>query len=168
MWGESSSCVGKDPYDLAICQYFPRYSHTSMVIIGAAGELRMDKIRIMIADDHALLRAGLRSLLSEQEDMELVAEATDGVEAIEKAKEVQPDVLVLDITMPRKTGIDALSDIRRKCPKTRILVLTMHDDHAYLRSVLAAGGAGYLVKRAADTELLPPSARSIKDDRIST
>ena len=93
----------------------------------------MDKIRIMIADDHALLRAGLRSLLSEQEDMELVAEATDGVEAIEKAKEVQPDVLVLDITMPRKTGIDALGDIRRKCPKTRILVLTMHDDHAYLR-----------------------------------
>ena len=78
----------------------------------------MDKIRIMIADDHALLRAGLRSLLSEQEDMELVAEATDGVEAIEKAKEVQPDVLVLDITMPRKTGIDALGDIRRKCPKT--------------------------------------------------
>ena len=123
-------------------------------MIGASGELRMDKIRIMIADDHALLRAGLRSLLSEQEDMELVAEATDGLEAIEMAKEVQPDVLVLDITMPRKTGIDALTDIRRKCPKTRILVLTMHDDHAYLRSVLAAGGAGYLVKRAADTELL--------------
>ena len=154
VWGESSRCVGKDPYDLAICQYFPRYSHGSIAMIGAAGELRMDKIRIMIADDHALLRAGLRSLLSEQEDMELVAEATDGVEAIEKAKEVQPDVLVLDITMPRKTGIDALGDIRRKCPKTRILVLTMHDDHAYLRSVLAAGGAGYLVKRAADTELL--------------
>ena len=100
VWGESSCCVGKDPYDLAICQYFPRYSHTSIAMIGADGELRMDKIRIMIADDHALLRAGLRSLLSEQEDMELVAEATDGVEAIEKAKEVQPDVLVLDITMP--------------------------------------------------------------------
>ena len=114
----------------------------------------MDKVRIMIADDHAILRAGLRSLLSAQDDLELIAEATDGQEAIDKAAEVQPDVLVLDITMPGRSGIEALGEIRRKCPKTRVLVLTMHDDHAYLRSVLAAGGAGYLVKRAADTELL--------------
>ena len=105
----------------------------------------MDKVRIMIADDHAILRAGLRSLLSAQDDLELIAEATDGQEAIDKAAEVQPDVLVLDITMPGRSGIEALGEIRRKCPKTRVLVLTMHDDHAYLRSVLAAGGAGYLV-----------------------
>jgi len=111
-------------------------------------------IRIMIADDHAILRAGLRSLLNAQADMEVVAEAVNGEEAIEKAEINKPDVCLLDITMPRKSGIEAISDIRKLSPVTRILVLTMHDDHAYLRSVLAAGGAGYLVKKAADTELL--------------
>ena len=111
-------------------------------------------IRIMIADDHAILRAGLRSLLNAQGDMEVVAEAVNGEEAIEKAGEVRPDVVLLDITMPKKSGIEAIADIRKLSPGTRILVLTMHDDHAYLRSVLAAGGAGYLVKKAADTELL--------------
>ena len=111
-------------------------------------------IRIMIADDHAILRAGLRSLLNAQADMEVVAEAVNGEEAIEKAEINKPDVCLLDITMPLKSGIEAISDIRKLSPVTRILVLTMHDDHAYLRSVLAAGGAGYLTKKAADTELL--------------
>lgn len=111
-------------------------------------------IRIMIADDHAILRAGLRSLLSAQDDMTVVAEAVDGEEAVVKAEACKPDVLLLDITMPKKSGIEALQEIRKLSPTTRVLVLTMHDDHAYLRSVLAAGGSGYLVKRAADTELL--------------
>jgi len=117
-------------------------------------EVSQKIIRIMIADDHAILRAGLRSLLNAQADMEVVAEAVNGEEAIEKAEINKPDVCLLDITMPLKSGIEAISDIRKLSPVTRILVLTMHDDHAYLRSVLAAGGAGYLTKKAADTELL--------------
>ena len=86
--------------------------------------------------------------------MEVVAEAVNGNQAIEQAGRYKPDVLLLDITMPDKSGIEAITEVRKLSPMTRILVLTMHDDHAYLRSVLAAGGAGYLVKRAADTELL--------------
>jgi len=121
-------------------------------------------IRIMIADDHAILRAGLRSLLSAQDDMTVVAEAIDGEEAVEKAEACKPDVLLLDITMPKKSGIEALQEIRKLSPATRVLVLTMHDDHAYLRSVLAAGGSGYLVKRAADTELLM-AIRAIQQGR---
>lgn len=114
----------------------------------------MSTIRIVIADDHAILRAGLRSLLNVQPDMEVVAEATDGNEAVERAAETQPDVLLLDLSMPKAGGLSAIKRVREVAPDTRILVLTMHDDQAYLRSVLEAGGAGYLVKRAADTELL--------------
>jgi len=114
----------------------------------------MDTIRVMIADDHAILRAGLRSLLALQEDMELIAEAIDGQDAVNKAQENRPDVLLMDITMPGMNGIEALKHVRKVSPESRVLILTMHDDHAYLRSVLAAGGSGYLVKRAADTELL--------------
>ena len=127
-------------------------------------EERQEIIRIMIADDHAILRAGLRSLLSAQDDMTVVAEAIDGEEAVEKAGACKPDVLLLDITMPKKSGIEALQEIRKLSPATRVLVLTMHDDHAYLRSVLAAGGSGYLVKRAADTELLM-AIRAIQQGR---
>ena len=114
----------------------------------------MDTIRVMIADDHAILRAGLRSLLALQEDMELIAEAIDGQDAVNKAEQNKPDVLLMDITMPGMNGIEALKHVRKVSPESRVLMLTMHDDHAYLRSVLAAGGSGYLVKRAADTELL--------------
>lgn len=114
----------------------------------------MDTIRVMIADDHAILRAGLRSLLALQEDMELIAEAIDGQDAVAKAEQNKPDVLLMDITMPGMNGIEALKHVRKVSPESRVLILTMHDDHAYLRSVLAAGGSGYLVKRAADTELL--------------
>lgn len=114
----------------------------------------MDTIRVMIADDHAILRAGLRSLLALQEDMELIAEAIDGQDAVSKAEQNKPDVLLMDITMPGMNGIEALKHVRKVSPESRVLILTMHDDHAYLRSVLAAGGSGYLVKRAADTELL--------------
>ena len=114
----------------------------------------MDTIRVMIADDYAILRAGLRSLLALQEDMELIAEAIDGQDAVNKAEQNKPDVLLMDITMPGMNGIEALKHVRKVSPGSRVLILTMHDDHAYLRSVLAAGGSGYLVKRAADTELL--------------
>ncbi|MGB2677071.1 MAG: response regulator transcription factor [Candidatus Acidiferrum sp.] len=112
------------------------------------------KIRVLIADDHAILRAGLKMLVNAQADMEVVSEAPDGEKAVQAARETRPDVALLDLTMPRVGGMKALQEIARHCRKTRVLVLTMHDDPAYLRSVLAAGGCGYLLKRTVDAELL--------------
>jgi len=108
----------------------------------------------MIADDHAILRAGLRLLVNAQQDMEVVAEAPDGEAAIQAARETKPDVALMDLTMPRTGGMRALQEIVRDCGKTHVLVLTMHDDPAYLRSVLAAGASGYVLKRSVDAELL--------------
>jgi two-component system response regulator NreC len=115
---------------------------------------RNPKIRVMIADDHAILRAGLRMLVNAQTDMEVVAEACDGEIAVQTAQETNPDVALLDLTMPRVGGMRALAQIAKCCRATRVLVLTMHDDPAYLRSALAAGAAGYLLKRAVDAELI--------------
>jgi len=115
---------------------------------------RTRKIRVMIADDHAILRAGLRMLVNAQADMEVVSEAPDGESAILAARETSPDVALLDLTMPQVGGMKALEKIARECRETRVLVLTMHDDPAYLRSALAAGASGYLLKRAVDAELI--------------
>ena len=114
----------------------------------------MASIRVLIADDHAVLRAGLRMLIGAQRDMEVVAEAGDGDEALRKTLETRPDVALIDITMPGGGGIKAIGRIRQESPTTRVLVLTMHDVPAYLRSALAAGASGYVVKSAADSELL--------------
>ena len=116
--------------------------------------VRMQKIRVMIADDHAILRAGLRMLVNAQTDMEVVSEAPDGEKAVQTARETRPDVVLLDLTMPRVGGMKALEVLARDCRETRVLVLTMHDDPAYLRSALAAGASGYLLKRAVDAELI--------------
>ncbi len=115
---------------------------------------RTPKIRVMIADDHAILRAGLKMLVNAQADMEVVSEAADGELAVQAARETRPDVALLDLTMPRVGGMKALREIARDCREIRVLVLTMHDDPAYLRSALAAGASGYLLKRAVDAELL--------------
>lgn len=115
---------------------------------------RKSSIRVMIADDHAILRSGLRLLVNAQADMEVVSEAPDGEQAVRAAHETEPDVALLDLTMPRTGGMRALQEIVRDCPKTRVLVLTMHDDPAYLRSVLSAGASGYVLKRSVDAELL--------------
>jgi two-component system response regulator NreC len=108
----------------------------------------------MIADDHAILRAGLRMLVNAQADMEVVSEASDGEMALQMARETRPDVALLDLTMPRVGGMKALQQMARNSGETRVLVLTMHDDPAYLRSALAAGASGYLLKRAVDAELI--------------
>ena len=113
----------------------------------------MAKIRILIADDHAVLRAGLRMLINAQADLEVVGEATNGHEALGLARKLLPDVITMDLNMPGNT-IQTIERLRQECPQTRILVLTMHDDPAYLRAALAAGSAGYVTKSAADTELL--------------
>jgi two-component system response regulator NreC len=115
---------------------------------------RIHKIRVMIADDHAILRAGLKMLVNAQADMEVVSEAPDGEKAVHAARETKPDVALLDLTMPRGGGMKALEQMARDCRETRVLVLTMHDDPAYLRSALAGGACGYLLKRAVDEELI--------------
>lgn len=114
----------------------------------------MARIRVLIADDHAVLRAGLRMLIGAQPDMEVVGEAADGEEAVRKVAKIRPDVAIVDLTMPGEGGIKAIEQIRRESPKTRVLVLTMHEVPAYLRAAFAAGAAGYVVKSAADFELL--------------
>jgi DNA-binding NarL/FixJ family response regulator len=115
--------------------------------------VRADKIKVMIADDHAILRAGLRMLIDAQADMEVISEAPDGEKAVQTARETRPNVVLLDLTMPRVGGLKALDEMARHCSDIKVLVLTMHDDPAYLRSALAAGAAGYLLKRAVDAEL---------------
>ena len=125
------------------------------------GEGRVDafmssgkRIRILLADDHAVLRAGLRALLSAQGDLEVVGEASDGGEAVRLTQTLRPDVVVMDIGMPGVGGIDATARIKRDLPGVRVLILSMHDDRGYLRQVLRAGASGYVLKKAADTELL--------------
>jgi len=113
-----------------------------------------DKMRILVADDHAVFRAGLRLLLNGQPDMEVVAEAGDGRDAIRKAAEAKPDVVLFDLTMPRTNAMDTIRHVARTRPKPKVVVLTMHEHPAYVHSAVAAGAAGYVVKRAADTELL--------------
>lgn len=114
----------------------------------------MAKVKVVLADDHALLRAGLAVLINAQPDMEVVAEAATAQEAIEAVQRTQPDLLTLDLTMPGGNSVQAIETLRQKCPKTRILVLTMHDDPGYLHATMSAGCAGYLVKTASDAEML--------------
>jgi two-component system response regulator NreC len=114
----------------------------------------MQPIRVFIADDHAVLRSGLRLLIDAQNDMKVVGEAGDFAQAFELLQEVSPDVVTLDLTMPGGLGLRAIAKVREVSPRTRIIVLTMHDDPAYLRTALAMGTSGYVVKSAADTELI--------------
>jgi len=99
----------------------------------------MTPIRLLVADDHVVLRAGLRMLLDVQHDITVAGEAGDGAEVLRKARELQPDVVLMDLTMPGPPSGDVIREVLRACPQTRVLVLTMHDDPAYLASAMAAG-----------------------------
>jgi DNA-binding NarL/FixJ family response regulator len=111
-------------------------------------------VRLLIADDHGIVRGGLRLLLDRQADMRVVAEAADGVEAVSLALRERPDICVLDVAMPRMTGLQATVEIRAHAPEISVLVLSMYDDERYLYEALQAGAAGYVLKREADTVLV--------------
>jgi DNA-binding NarL/FixJ family response regulator len=111
-------------------------------------------ISVLIADDHGIVRSGLRMLLDRQSDIDVVAEAGDGVEALELVQAQTPDVAVLDVSMPRMTGLQAAREIGSYSPDTRVLLLSMHDEERYFFEGLEAGAAGYVLKRAADTDLI--------------
>jgi two-component system, NarL family, response regulator NreC len=112
------------------------------------------KIRILLADDHKMVRQGFRLILVSQDDMEVVGETGDGRDAVELAKTLKPNVVVMDITMPELNGIEATRRIREAVPFTRVLALSVHRDAVYVREVLRAGAEGYLLKESADIDLL--------------
>ncbi|MFN3477646.1 MAG: response regulator [Candidatus Methylomirabilales bacterium] len=114
----------------------------------------MKRIRILLADDHAIVRAGLRLLLESQPDMEVVGEAADGRETIRKVRELRPDVVVMDIAMPDLTGLEATRRIKEEDPQIQILALTMHEDERYFFQMVHAGASGYVVKGAPPADLL--------------
>ena len=114
----------------------------------------MARVRILLADDHTVVRQGLRKLLEERPDWEVIAEAGDGREAVRLAEQHKPDVAILDVAMPLLNGIEATRQIARRVPSTRVLVLSMHADEAYVTQILQAGATGYLLKDSADVDLL--------------
>ncbi len=114
----------------------------------------MDRLRILIVDDHAVVRAGIRSLIEGQPDLEIVGEASGGEEAIQKTAELRPELVLMDIAMPGMSGIEATRRIKKDFPGTMILVLTMHDDEEFFFPVLRAGASGYVLKEVEPQDLL--------------
>ena len=111
-------------------------------------------MRILIADDHAIVREGLRQLLNSQRDMEVAGEAQDGREALEKAKSLRPDVTILDIAMPSLSGLEAVRLIKEAVPHTQIVILSMHEKEAYVHQVFASGALAYVLKASPSTDVL--------------
>jgi len=114
----------------------------------------MNPLRIFLADDHTVMREGLKSLVNAQADMEVIGEADNGRTALQKAKELQPDVVIMDVSMPELNGIKVTEQLKRTCQKIKVLVLTAHDESGYLRQLLQVGASGYVLKRAAAEELI--------------
>lgn len=112
------------------------------------------KITVLLADDHAVLRAGLKMLLENQPDLTVIGEAEDGATALRLTQELSPDILLLDVSMPGMDGLQALRAIRAAVPACRVLLLTMHEEKAILRQALQAGASGYVLKKSAESELL--------------
>jgi DNA-binding NarL/FixJ family response regulator len=114
----------------------------------------MNKVKILVVDDHAIMRDGIRALLSLDDDLEIVGEAAEGKEAIDKARELSPDVIVMHIAMPGMDGLEATRRITKKNPGIKVLVLTQHDNKEYILSTIKSGAAGYVPKRALGSELV--------------
>jgi len=114
----------------------------------------MDTIKLMLVDDHDVVRTGLRSFLETQPGLEVIAEAKNGLEALEQAKQARPDIVLMDITMPDMDGMEATRQLKSLYPECQVLVLTVHSDKQYFMKMLAAGASGYLTKQAAADELI--------------
>lgn len=114
----------------------------------------MDKIRVLLVDDHALMCEGLRALLSYYDDVEVVGDAKDGLESIAQVDKLKPDVVLMDVAMPGMNGIDATNAIMEKHPRTRVLIVTQHEDRQYVVPLLQAGASGYILKRALGSDLI--------------
>src|SRR6266498_1525840 len=110
--------------------------------------------RILLADDHSVVRHGFRMILSAHADLEVIGEASNGKEAVERAQQLQPDVVVMDVSMPELNGIEATRRIAEASPRTRVLALSMHRDSVYVREILRAGARGYLLKDASEQDLV--------------
>jgi DNA-binding NarL/FixJ family response regulator len=113
----------------------------------------MPNLRILLADDHAIVRQGVKALIASQADMEVIGEADDGASALLKAVELLPDVVVIDLSMPRLNGTQATEQIKQACPGVKVLALTVHEDRGYLRRILEAGASGYALKQAPAEQL---------------
>jgi len=113
-----------------------------------------EKLRILLADDHETVREGLRMILNAQPDMQVVATAGDGMEAISQCEKITPDVVIMDISMPGMNGLAATQQLNEKCPDTKVLTLTRHADSSYLQQLMRAGAAGYVLKQSRPAELL--------------
>ena len=131
----------------------PKYGHRLIIASESRPLNKRDKLRVLIADDHPLVREALRQALDGEEDMEIVAEASDGEEAVKLASELRPDVAVMDIVMPKLNGIGATRKIKEIAPDIAILILTAYDDDEYVLGLLDAGAAGYLLKSARGRDL---------------
>ena len=141
----------------------------------------MSKVRILLADDHTILREGIKVLLNRENDMEIVAEAEDGAQALEKVRAVKPDVVVMDISMPKIGGLEVTREITETFPDVKVVILTMHDNEEYLVQALKSGAKGYVLKEAAATDLAeairavvrgdaylyPTVARKLVDDYVN-
>jgi DNA-binding NarL/FixJ family response regulator len=143
-----------------LCVRNPDFSHTQGSDLplpfksNLEVELPLNIIRVLIADDHNVMREGIRALLDIQDDLDIVAEVADGREAVEKATQLTPDIVLMDIGMPLMDGLEAARRIRKRCPHTRILVLTQHEREEHILASLRAGATGYVCKNAASSELL--------------
>jgi DNA-binding NarL/FixJ family response regulator len=114
----------------------------------------MSEVRVFLADDHAVVREGLKAMINTQSGITVVGEAADGLSACEQVAELRPDVVVMDVSMPGLTGSQATERLKQECPLVKVLALTVHEDKGYIRQLLAAGAAGYVLKRAAPEELV--------------
>ena len=115
---------------------------------------QQEKITVLLADDHRLVRLGFRRMLEDEPDIEVVGEADNGLQAIELAEKLRPAVAVVDMSMPELDGVQAIHEIGRRAPETRVLVLSMYDERSYIRNALKAGALGYVLKNAIDVDLV--------------